>query len=270
MFSREVMRASVAEFLPLYARRPIAVNEGGMGLNHSWATWYLLRQLNPAVVVESGVYRGHSTWLIEQTVPSATVYSFDVNLRNRTYISDKVHYHERDLTQFDWSTIDTANAVCFLDDHQNAYQRLIQLSWLGFRYAIVEDNWPVGEGDCYSLRHLRAGAGAESTQMSKAYLGGMWAQRARRRQEAQLWALGHAQELLVPPNTYDRANLDRRLKVCVEMPPLQVPAKTMWNTEWSGAYACAEPLLPDTDFTGQDLSYSYLTFIELNGQPGAR
>lgn len=267
MFSCDDMRTSVAEFLPIYATRPLRANQGGMGLNHSWATWYLLRRYQPRVVVESGVYRGHSTWLIEQAVPNATVYSFDPDLGNRAYTSDRAHYTDRDFSQFDWSNVDTSDALCFFDDHQNAYQRLAHMSWFGFRRAIFEDNWPVGEGDCYSLRHVRAGAGAHSMQMSRAWEGGRWSRLMRRRLERRLWAFGHRQEVLVMSNIADRANLERRLAVYYEMPPLNVPPRTMWNTSWTGAYECPEPLLPDVRFDDMDLSYNYLALVELKGAP---
>lgn len=263
MFSRDDMRSSVAEFLPIYAARPIKVNEGGMGLNHSWATWFLLRTLQPRLVVESGVYRGHSTWLIEQAVPSATVYSLDPDLTNRMYISPRAHYSNTDFSEFDWSTVDTSDAFCFFDDHQNAYKRLVHMSWFGFHRAIFEDNWPVGEGDSYSLRHVRAGAGAPSMQMSRSWTESAWSRFKRRRLERRLWTFGHRQELLVTPNAADRANLERRLVTYFEMPPVQRPAQTMWNTPWTGAYEGPEPLLPDVHLADADLSYSYLAFVEL-------
>ncbi|MHB0962169.1 MAG: hypothetical protein ACYC5V_03045 [Gemmatimonadaceae bacterium] len=263
MFTREEMRRSVAEFLPVYANRPVLDNAGGMGLNHSWATWFILRALRPPVVVESGVYRGHSTWLIEQAVPDAVVYAFDPDLAQRDYVSPRARYSDRDFTQFDWSAVDTREAVCFFDDHQNAYQRLIHLAWLGFRRAIFEDNWPVGEGDCYSLRHLMAGTGATSIQMSSGYAGGAWNRWRRKRLERRLDWLGHRQEVLVPPNAVDRANLERRVRAYVEMPPVKVPERSPWNTSWSGNYACPEPLLPDSSFERMDLSYGFLAYVEL-------
>ena len=73
------MQNSVSEFLDVYNSRPIKENAGGMGVNHSWALWYVLRQVNPSVVVESGVWKGHSTWLIHTALPNAKIYSFDVS-----------------------------------------------------------------------------------------------------------------------------------------------------------------------------------------------
>ena len=69
------MQNSVSEFLDVYNSRPIKENAGGMGVNHSWALWYVLRHVNPSVVVESGVWKGHSTWLIHTALPNAKIFS---------------------------------------------------------------------------------------------------------------------------------------------------------------------------------------------------
>lgn len=262
-FDRDEMLQSVARFLEVYRDRPLTKNAGGMGLNHSWATWFILDRLRPSVVVESGIFRGHSTWLIEQAAPDAEIYSFDIDLSLRRYESERAVYTEGDFTRYDWSSIDTDDAVCFFDDHQNAYQRLIHMNWFGFRRAIFEDNWPTTEGDCYSLRRLLAGAGAESVQMSRAYAGGWLTRWRRARREDQIRVLGHRQDVLVDPNTVDRANLARRLRAYQEMPPLRLADRTMWETDWTGPYATEPPLIPDADLEGLDLSYSYLAYVEI-------
>jgi len=74
------------KFCEIYASRPIQDNTGGMGFNHSFALWKMLRVLNPDLVIESGIWKGHSTWLIETTLPNAKIISFDTNLTLRQYV----------------------------------------------------------------------------------------------------------------------------------------------------------------------------------------
>lgn len=262
-FDSQAMRDSIDRFLTVYEKRPLPENYGGMGLNHSWATWFILDQLQPALVVESGIFRGHSTWLIEQAAPNAQIKSFDISLTNRKYISERAEYFECDFTQADWSETDTSNALCFFDDHQNSYQRLIQMHWLGFTAAIFEDNWPVGEGDSYSLKHLFAGVGADSVQMSRGFLGSRSEQRKRSKLEKTLRTLGHRQDLLVKSNSVDTNNLQRRLEFYSEVPPLKLAPLTMWNTPWTDNYATLPEVAPERDFGSVDLSYSYLAFVQL-------
>lgn len=107
----EALRDSVDEFLHLWERRPLRPNPQGMEINHSWATWFILRTLRPNLVVESGVWRGHSTWLIEQSLPEAQIMSFDVNLSRRTFISERSSYFEHDLVFHDWTGISRDDCI---------------------------------------------------------------------------------------------------------------------------------------------------------------
>lgn len=169
---REKAVAAIPEFLDLYSRKPITDNSGGMGFNHSFATWYMLRELQPSTVIESGVWKGHSTWLIERACPDAQLYPLDLNFSRLEYKSEKATYIQEDFARCDWSGIDPETTVGFFDDHQNAYARLKELWWVGIRHAIFEDNFPCGQGDCYSLRHVQAGYGHPHLQMSAGYRGG--------------------------------------------------------------------------------------------------
>src|SRR5687768_16319520 len=49
---------SLEPFLEVYARRPVEVNEGGMRSTDLFALWFVLRELRPELVVESGVNKG--------------------------------------------------------------------------------------------------------------------------------------------------------------------------------------------------------------------
>src|SRR5262249_40062710 len=158
---------AVAEFSALYAKRPIPQNIGGMRFNHSFATWFILKTLNPKTVIESGVWQGHSTWLIEQACPGAKLYCLDPNFSQLVYRSPSATYIGTDFADCDWQDVDRVSALCFFDDHQNAYARLKDLRWAGFTRAIFEDNFPCGEGDCYTLRHMLNGFGHVQLQMSK-------------------------------------------------------------------------------------------------------
>ena len=56
---------------------------------HMFATYYFLKKINPRFVVESGVHKGQSTWLIEKTLPNSEVLSIDIDLNQREYFSKK-------------------------------------------------------------------------------------------------------------------------------------------------------------------------------------
>lgn len=243
-----------------------------MGLSHSFATWFILRRMEPSLVVESGVWKGHSTWLIEQACPQARLVCLDPDFSRLEYRSSKAQYLSRDFAEVDWSEFDTSRAIGFFDDHQNEYARLKDLWWAGFRHAIFEDNFPCGEGDCYSLKHVMAGFGHPRPQMSESYRSrGWWSRKRELLREGRIAWLGVRQQLIVPPNSADRGNLHRRLESYLEFPPLLLGERTVWKTDWSGPYSTPAPLLRDgkdplaaaVRRLDGDLFYGYLAYVAL-------
>ena len=63
----ETMRAEVPAFADAYARQRAVFhgeNQMGNGLFHSFILWSLVRALRPPLLIESGVLRGQTTWLL--------------------------------------------------------------------------------------------------------------------------------------------------------------------------------------------------------------
>ena len=59
------------EFYQLYLQRPIKDNSGGMKSAHMFNTWFILKALQPAYIIESGVWMGQGTWLLRKHVLKA-------------------------------------------------------------------------------------------------------------------------------------------------------------------------------------------------------
>jgi hypothetical protein len=257
------MLESVEEFLGVYKNRPLVSNPGGMGLNHSWALWFLVSRIQPDFVVESGVWRGHSTWIIEQASPKTQILSFDINLKRRKFTSTKAKYFEMDFSDFDWSGYELGNSLCFFDDHQNALERIKSANWFGFSHVIIEDNWPVGQGDCYSIRHMKSGVGHAHLQMSDNSRGSILQQIKTSVFENLLSRVILNQTLLRKPNLADYSNLIKNISTLQEMPPVFLEKISQWNTEWIGDYKTEPPLRELAPALNEDYSYSYLTYLEL-------
>lgn len=62
-----------------------------------FAVWFMSKKLNPELIIESGVYKGQSTWLFEVSCPQARIVSIDVNLDFREYISSRAEYSDLDF-----------------------------------------------------------------------------------------------------------------------------------------------------------------------------
>ena len=216
---------SVDLFEHVYQSRPIVDNSGGMDFDHSWATWHLLKMLQPKLIIESGVWKGHSTWLIEQACPEASIVCFEPNQERIEYKSKSAEYFTHDFSQHDWEKYNTNAGLCFFDDHQNSYMRLMQMKWFGFSSVIFEDNPEPGDGDFYSINHVLAGTGAPRLQMNPAYRGGLISQTRRLAKETILKRIRHNQNLLVLPNNTDKSNLMRNTLSIIHMPSV----KSKWD-----------------------------------------
>jgi hypothetical protein len=140
----------IDNFLELYSKRPIKQNAGGMTSMHCFATYFILKKINKPFIIESGSWKGQSTWLIENTCPNSEVLTIEPILERLIYKSSKVKYIRND-----WTTLrleNTNETICFFDDHQNAVNRIRHAVENGYKHLIFEDNYPIGQGDCVSLK----------------------------------------------------------------------------------------------------------------------
>lgn len=137
-----------------------------MQLNHSYACFCLLKLLSPSVIIESGVWKGASTWLLQAILPNAQIFCLDPVLSNLQYQSSNAIYSTSDFLDYDWSSVSTLDSLCIFDDHQSALHRCLHMKWWGFKHALFEDNYPSGEGDFYSISQVIAGTGHTQIQLS--------------------------------------------------------------------------------------------------------
>ena len=154
LWEQDKVIKTMPSFLNLYSKRPIKNNNRGMKIPHAFATWYIIQKIKPQCIIESGVWKGQSTWLLEKTLPNATIFSIDPFLDRRIYKSSKAKYFNTDFNSIQWDkeNIDKSKTLLFFDDHQNAVERVKQSKRLDFKHIIFEDNQPPLEGDFYSLK----------------------------------------------------------------------------------------------------------------------
>ncbi|NRB21186.1 hypothetical protein HRU45_00390 [Candidatus Dependentiae bacterium] len=139
------------EFAQLYQQRPIKDNIGGMRSIGQFWVWYMIKTIQPDLIIESGIWKGQSTWLLEQAAPNAKIISIDPNLHLRRYISPKVTYHQKDFSKIDFGDISSLTTCCFFDDHQDVFLRIMQAYEKGFTHLIFDDNNPREIGGPESL-----------------------------------------------------------------------------------------------------------------------
>ena len=155
-------------FREIYKKRPIKTNHHGMMFPHMFATYFILKKFNPSFVIESGVYKGQSTWLIESTLPNCDLLSIDIDLTKRQYISKKANYSNKDFKLHDFSSI-PKNTLVFFDDHVSHYERLQQAKFFNIKSIILEDNYSKNEGDFYTIKHAYQNSGFNHNETKKSY-----------------------------------------------------------------------------------------------------
>ena len=151
-WKNEELISELDNFSKIYETRPIKNNINGMQFPHMFATYFILKKINPSFVIESGVFKGQSTWLIENTLPNSKILSIDIDLTQRTYISKKAKYSNLDFKYHDFSNIPDDTLV-FFDDHVSHYERLMQAKFFNIKNIILEDNYSENKGDFYCIKH---------------------------------------------------------------------------------------------------------------------
>ena len=151
------------DFIKVYKDRPDKVNLCGIRINHALALFMTVRQLQPTLVVESGVNAGVSTYFIRAAMPDAKIYALDPETeaicdQGKRWIdpSGKTTYFTGDkfidLAEHQWrdmiekGEMDPSKTLIFLDDHLHAIRRIPALIKAGIRHVIIEDNYKIGEG----------------------------------------------------------------------------------------------------------------------------
>ena len=145
----------IKKFCDFYEERPIKNNVGGMRFNHAFALYFILKKINPDLVIESGVFKGQSTWIIEKTLPKTKIICLDVDLTKRVYISKKAHYSNLDFRFHDFSKI-PENTLVLFDDHVNHIERIKDANYFKIKNIILEDNYPSNSGDFQTIKQCYA------------------------------------------------------------------------------------------------------------------
>jgi hypothetical protein len=293
-FKDSELKAYLPKFLEIYKKRPIKNNVMGMGINHSFALYSLLKKLNIEHVFESGIALGHSTWLIEKTLENVDLTAVDLNLELREYVSKNKNtkYHEGDIEDLAFDNLDPNKTIVFFDDHTNVMHRLKFLKAWGIKYAIFEDNYPPGHGDSYSIRKIRNHSGQPITDMVPNYeyknkfddfkfIPKSFRERVSNANTTWPYFLTHyyhVQNKLRNPNTVDEILFDKIVKEDYEIQPIYLYEKQRWGaTDWEGKYKSLKPLfenLDDSEFSSdlklfekespqRMFNYVYFSFVEL-------
>ncbi len=137
------MRKNIADFFNIYSSRKYTDNTSGSGFHNAFWIFLFCRTMDPNLIVESGVWKGHTTWLMEQACPDAKIFGFDLNLKQLEYKNLKAKLIEDDWNNYDFQRVDPDRSFIFFDCHVNHAKRILEAKEKGFRHLIFDDNPPI-------------------------------------------------------------------------------------------------------------------------------
>ena len=131
----------VREFFSLYPSRPITDNAGGSKFHNCFWLFLTSSLLRPGVIVESGVWKGQTSWLFRSACPHASIHCFDISLERLVHRDPTIRYVEKDWRDATFESV-PPGSICFFDDHVNQAQRIREAHAKGFRLLLFDDNPP--------------------------------------------------------------------------------------------------------------------------------
>jgi hypothetical protein len=136
------IRELAETFWHLIPTAPVRQRRGGSGFNGALQLYVAMRVLNPRFVIESGVFRGLTTWVIRHACPQAAIFCHDPDLSGLQYRDARASYSREDWSTADWSMLDPAATVAFFDDHVSQARRVVEANDRGITRLLFDDDVP--------------------------------------------------------------------------------------------------------------------------------
>jgi hypothetical protein len=137
-------REDIEAFDAYIATNPATGEYGTTSVGSLFWLFVIARNLNPSLIVESGVWFGSSLHCFRNACPAAQLYGFDLDFSRLKFADSAIHLVENDWSQSDIRA-NSSNDLCYFDDHINNALRIRQAYERGFRNLIFDDAATLGE-----------------------------------------------------------------------------------------------------------------------------
>ena len=130
-------------FQQIYDQRPDPSNFGGSGYSRMKNLYDMCMRIRPEVIIESGTWKGNSSWVFRNACPDAKIYCYDIDFSNLKWRDKSIQYHEYDITNHTalWGNLDLSKTLIFFDDHVSHLERLYWANEHGFKHLLFDDNF---------------------------------------------------------------------------------------------------------------------------------
>jgi hypothetical protein len=139
-YNKSEIEGYLDEFDYVFGKSPIKEHESGFGYNEGVFFYTLLKIINPEIVIESGVMKGFTTYLIDAaTHNDCKIFSYDINFENNMFNSKKATYVNTDITN-KIPLIKNKKTVALWDDHTSQMDRLKFSQKYNIQYNFFDDD----------------------------------------------------------------------------------------------------------------------------------
>jgi hypothetical protein len=133
----------VEGFFEAYLKTPFREAIGQSRFNKLLWLAIVARALRPALIVDSGTYRGASAWALAFGAPDAKILSFDPHLSQLPLRVPNCEYVQGDWMQRDLAGFDLAHSLCYFDDAVDQVRRVLEAKARGISFALFNDDLPL-------------------------------------------------------------------------------------------------------------------------------
>ena len=128
------------QFQKIFYTSPILDLNSGYGYNEGLILYCILKKLNPTLVIESGVMKGFSTYIIHHaTSHQCKIFCYDINFENLIFKSTKAKYFNHDIT-LNYPNFKNELSFALWDDHTSHLNRLKFSLKHNIKYNIFDDD----------------------------------------------------------------------------------------------------------------------------------
>ncbi len=123
-FEKTEINSYLEEFEQVFQKSPVKEHESGFGYNEGVFFFTILKIINPEIVIESGVMKGFTTYLIDAaTNDNCKIFCYDINFTNKIFNSSKAQYVNSDISN-KIPPIGNKKVVALWDDHTSQLDRI--------------------------------------------------------------------------------------------------------------------------------------------------
>ena len=139
-YNKSKVEEYLDEFNYVFTNSPIKEHESGFGYNEGIFFYTILKIIEPELVIESGVMKGFTTYLIDAaTHKDCEIYSYDINFQNNMFNSKKAKYINSDINN-NIPLIKNKKTVALWDDHTSQLDRLKFSQENNIHYNFFDDD----------------------------------------------------------------------------------------------------------------------------------